>query len=432
MVLIVPWYQSMGNLRNKAYRALRWSERYTKTDMLYLARGGFWMTTSSVVVSSLSFLLAISFAHFLTKETYGEYKFVLAIAGILGTFALTGLGSAVMRSVGRGFEGTLHYAFWTNIRWSALSFLGALVLSIYYFAHGNSSLGLAILVVGSFSPFLSSTNLYSAYLTAKKDFRRHAIYFDIIGNLVPYTALFATMLLTDSPLWLILVYFSSNTLIGIILYKRTVKIYQPGPTVDTESLGYSKHLSLMNILSGLANNIDQILVFHYIGAAELAIYNFATAIPDQTKGPLKGLNKLIFPKFVVREDHEIRTGMRNKFLWLLVLSIVLVLAYILAAPYIFSIFFPKYMGSVLYSQIFSISFLSIPFSPANVYLAAKKKVKEQYMVYSLTSIVQIIAVFFGIFFWGLLGLIVARVITRIFSGLINATLYKYSLGKEDD
>ena len=288
-----------------------------------------------------------------------------------------------------------------------------------------------MLVVGTFSPFLRSSNLYSAFLTAKKDFRRHAIFFDFLGNLFPYIALVLVMILTKDPLWLVIVYFVSNTTIGIILYRKIVKIYNPDQrNIDTASLSYGKHLSLMSIMSGIASNIDQILVFHYLGAAQLAIYNFAIAIPDQSKGPLKGLNKLIFPKFVERDDHEIRTGMRNKFLWLLMLSVVLILIYILVAPYIFSIFFPKYMSSVFYSQIFSISLLSIPFSPTNVYLAAKKKVKEQYIVYSLTSIVQIIAIFFGIFFWGLLGLIVARVITRIFSGLINVVFYKYSFRKE--
>jgi len=420
----------MQNLRQKVYSTLRKSESFFKTDMVYLAKGGSWTTAGSIVISFLSFLLAISFAHFVSKEAYGQYKFVLAMAGILGTLTLTGLGSAVMRSVSRGFEGTLHYAFWTNIRWSILGFLGALGMSIYYFAHGNSSLGLAMLIAGSFSPFLSSTNLYSSYLTAKKDFRRHAIYFDIIGNLFPYTALFVTMLLTESPLWLVFIYFSSNTLIGIILYKRIVKIYRPGPEVDTESLGYSKHLSLMNILNGLANNIDQVLVFHYIGAAQLAIYNFAIAIPDQIKGPLKGLNKMIFPKFVERDHKEIHSGMGRKFMILFIGSVVITLIYILVAPYIFQIFFPKYMASVFYSQIFALSLLSITFNPASVYLAAKKKIKEQYISYTFISILQIVVVSVSIIYWGLLGLIIARVVMRLANSITNAALYYYSINRE--
>lgn len=398
--------------------------------MVYLTKGGSWLTASSVVVSFMSFLLAISFAHFLPKEIYGQYKFVLAMAGVLGTFTLTGLGSSVMRSISRGFEGTLHYAFWVNIRWSVLCFLGALGLSIYYFINGNSSLGLSMLIVGSLSPFLSSANLYSSYLTAKKDFRRHAIYFDFLGNLFPYIALFLTMIITDSPLWLIFTYFSSNTLIGMILYKKVVKIYKPKPEIDKESLGYSKHLSLMNILNGVANNIDQILVFHYIGAAQLAIYNFATAIPNQTKGPLKGLTSLMFPKFVERDGEEIHAGMKHKYWIMFLASLVMIVGYVLIAPFIFNTFFPKYTDSILYSQIFAISFLTITFNPAGIYLAAKKKIKEQYIGTIFISIIQIIMVAISVIYWGLLGLIVARVSVRLLSGLVNLITYSYSVIRE--
>lgn len=414
----------MEQARNWVYRLLRWSEGFFKTDMVYLIKGGSWFTASSIVVSFMSFLLAIAFANFVAKETYGEYKFILSLAGVISTFALTGLGSAVMRSVSRGFEGTLNYAFWTNIKWSILSFLGALGIAIYYFINDNYSLGLAMLIAGSFSPFLSSTNLYSSYLTAKKDFKRHAIYFDILGNLVPYIALFITMLLTENPLWLVFIYFSSNTFIGIILYKRIIKIYKPKSEIDTEAISYGKHLSLMNILNGLANNIDQILVFHYLGAAELAIYHFAIAIPGQAKGPIKGLSKLIFPKFVERDDDKIKKEMGRKFWMLFAGSVIVVAGYILIAPKIYEWFFPQYIDSILYSQIFAISLIATAFVPANVYLAAKKKIKEQYISYVGISAIQIITTLISLIYWGLLGLVISRVLVKLLNGVINFWLYK--------
>jgi len=419
----------MNPLRNHIYQLLRRSEGFFKTDMIYLTKGGFWFTVSSIIVSFMSFLLAISFAHFLTKEAYGEYKFVLAMVGILSSLTLSGLGSSVMRSVSRGFEGTLKYAFWTNIKWSIISFLGALGIAIYYFINDNYSLGLAILIAGSFSPFLSSTNLYSSYLTAKKDYKRHAIYFDILGNLLPYLTLFITMLITNNPLWLVSVYFSSNTLIGIILYRRVIKIYKPKPEIDNESLGYSKHLSLMNILNGVANNIDQILVFHYIGAAQLAIYNFATAIPNQTKGPLKGLANLMFPKFVERDEKEIQGNMKHKYMMMFFAALIMTIVYVLIAPFIFNTFFPKYTDSILYSQVFAISFLAITFNPAGIYLSAKKKIKEQYIGAIFTSLTQIITVTISVIYWGLIGLVVARVVVRIISSGTNALLYSSSVNK---
>lgn len=412
--------------RNTTHRLLRLSEKYLKTDTVYLAKGGFWIILSQIILSVSSFLVAIAFAHFVSKEAYGEYKYILSLSGILGTFTLSGLAPAITESVARGYEGTMNYAFWKNIRWSVLFFLAALSTAIYYFVQGNTSIGFSILVAGSFSPFLSSTNFYGPYLNAKKDFKRAAIYFDVIGGLFPALALFITMLLTNKPFWFVVAYFVSNTLIGVILYTRVLKIYQPNKNVDKEALNYGKHLSLMNVLGGVANNIDQVLVFHYIGAAELAIYNFAIAIPNQTNGPLKGLGNMMFPKFVERTDKEIVAGMSRKFLLLFITGVVMATAYILTAPFIFKVFFPKYMASVIYSQIFSISLLSMTFSPLVSYLSAKKKIKELYIGNISLSIIQIVITAISIIFWGLMGLVIGRVIIKFIGNLIVLVLYNNS------
>ena len=414
----------MEKMKEKAIRALKWSEKYTKTDMLYLAKGGFWGLLSQIGLVLMTFGLAVAFARLVPKETYGEYKYILSIISLLGTLTLTGLGTAVMQSVSRGYDGTLSYAFWKNIKWSIFFFSGAGLVSIYYFLHGNSTLAISLLIAGCLWPFFNSTNLYSSLLVAKKDFRRVTIYFDLIGNFVPYLCIFVTMFFTVNPLFFVAVYIISNTLIGVILYKRVTSIYKPNNEVDPHMLRYSKHLSLMGILSGIAGTLDQILVFHYVGAAELAVYNFATAIPDQIKGPIKSLSNMIFPKIAERSDKEIREGMMNKIMVLLVLGICLTIGYILLAPFIFHVFFPNYAESIFYSQIYSISILWIVYIPTDTYLNAKKKIKELYTSSILISILQIILLFVGILWGGLLGLIIARVIIRLASATTSMTLYE--------
>ena len=416
----------MERLKNRTVSVLKWLEKYTKTDMVYLAKGGFWGIVSQITTMLMVFGLAVAFGHLVPKDTYGQYKYVLSIVSLLGTLSLTGLGTATLQSITRGYEGTLKYAFWQNIRWSIFFFIGSGLVSVYYFLHGNLMLGLSMLMVGCLWPFFNSTNLYESLLIAKKDFRRSSIYFDIIGNLVPYACLFGTMFLTKNPLWFVAVYIISNTLIGLILYLRIVSIYKPNDKVDPHMMNYSKHLSAMSILSGISENLDQILVFHYVGAVELAIYNFATAIPDQIKGPIKNLSNLIFPKFAERTDKEIKSGMNRKLLVLLAVSVVIIVAYIIAAPFIFKIFFPKYLGSIIYSQIFSVSLLSTIAIPANTYLSARKKIKELYIINLSSAIFQIIVLFVSVIYWGVLGLVIARVLTRIVTAMFGMFFYEIS------
>jgi O-antigen/teichoic acid export membrane protein len=416
----------MKRLKERFLVLLKWLETYTKTDMVYLAKGGFWTILSQIMASASSFLLAMAFARFISKEAYGQYKYILSLASILGTFTLTGLGTAVLRGVNRDYEGTMHYAFWKNIRWSILFFLIALFTSIYYFVNGNTLLGTSLLVVGCFLPFWNSTNYYNSFLVAKKDFRRSAIYFSTIGNIFPALCIFTTILLTSNPLWLVTVYFISNTLIGLILYVRVIKLYKPNNKVDDESIKYSKHLSFLGIIGAITDNIDQILVFHYIGPAQLAIYNFAVALPSQIKGPMKGLAGLILPKFVERSEEEIRKGMSNKILVLFLSSLVIIGAYILAAPFIYHLFFPKYSESILYSQIFSLSLVAFIAIPADTYFTAKIKVKEQYFAVLSGFVIQIVLLFLGIYWGGFMGLVIAHTLTKFFWALQSILIYKWT------
>ena len=95
----------MRNIRYKVKELLLRSEKYTKTDMLYLARGGFWLTLGQGLGIIAGLLLVIGFANLLPKEVYGNYKFILSLGGIIGAFTLTGMSIAVTQAVARGFEG---------------------------------------------------------------------------------------------------------------------------------------------------------------------------------------------------------------------------------------------------------------------------------------------------------------------------------------
>src|SRR5689334_12787395 len=86
----VAYLRGMKALMARAERLLRWSERYMKTDMVYLAKGSFWLTLGQVAASASGLLLVIGFANLLPKEVYGTYKLILSLAGIIASFSLTG------------------------------------------------------------------------------------------------------------------------------------------------------------------------------------------------------------------------------------------------------------------------------------------------------------------------------------------------------
>jgi O-antigen/teichoic acid export membrane protein len=164
------------SLGRRTHQYLRWTERFLKTDMVYVAKNGFWLTIGQGSSSLVSLLLAIAFAHFISKEAYGNYKYILSLGSMFGMFSLTGIGTSLVRSVAKGYDGTLRFDFWLNIRWSVLVFLGSLLSSIYYFSNDNYTLGASFLIIGSLSPFMTSASLHGAFLSGKKDFKRSSLY----------------------------------------------------------------------------------------------------------------------------------------------------------------------------------------------------------------------------------------------------------------
>lgn len=413
-------------MKEKLYLFLRWSERYTNTDMVYLTTGGFWLTLGHAVAVGFSFLLTIAFANLLPQEAYGTYKYTLSAAGVLTAFSLTGFKTAVVQDVARGFEGTLRQAFWTNLRWGMVTVVASAAALVYYLINGNRELAIAYLIIGLFSPLLGSAGLYSMFLNGKKHFKRSAFY-GMLNTFVPTVLIFTALLFTDNPVALVLVYFFSYTAVGLCLYVMTLHVYNPHEITDPSSLRHTKHLSAMNIIGVVALFIDKILVFHYLGAASLAVYAFATMVPDQIRAVfLKNIGGLVLPRFSEKSMTIIQKNIFPKIARAAVILLCVTVFYIISAPSIFSFLFPRYIASVFYSQLFSISLVTtLVCIPVSI-LQSQHKTKELYQFNVSAGVVQLVLLFALTALYGIIGALVAQIISRFFALGIGLALVRRS------
>lgn len=411
----------MEKIRLYIYKLLRRSDVYAGTDMVYLAKGGFWLTVGQVFYSCSSFLLAIAFAHLLSKDSYGYYKYILSIAGIISAISLTGLDPSIIRSVSRGHDGVLKQSFWLNLRWSIGMVVISLFGALYYFYNDNYLLGVSLLIIGSFSPILNSSSLYSSFLNGKKDYKRNTL-FNITRNIIPAVAIFITIVLTDSVGILVLVYFLSNTAINLYLYKRTIKIYRPSERTDSSFLTYTKHVSFINILGTIGGNLDNVLIFHFLGVVELSIYSFATSIPTQIVALLRNLNILALPKLAQRNVGEIKRSTPKKTLRLGIILLIIFICYYFAAPYIFHTFFPQYVESIAYSQALGILILiNIGLIP-NSFFESQMAIKEKYIMNIVSQILRLGLMIGLVIPFHIWGIIIAQLSTKIITVILSFIL----------
>lgn len=384
--------------------------------MVYLSKGGFWMLIPQIINAFAIFFLSIIFANFLSPNTYGIYKYVVSAAGIITAFSLTGIGTLIVQQIGKGKTINLLSLFKISIRWNIPSILIAFTGSIYYFIQNNYILSLGFLSIALFTPFISSGNIYDAYLNGLRLFKIKSI-FSIISIVLTTAALAITALYHGGATLIIFIYFISYAIVNMLFFVFTLKRIFPkhNATLPEEtSIGLAKHLSLIKILGIIASKIDSILVFTFIGAAELAMYTFATAIPNQILAVTKNLYTLALPKFAA---NNFLTGVQvnRKALRLLFVNIPIYIGYIIVAPFIFKLFFPTYLEAVSMSQIFALLIIFGAGGLHGAYLDAQEEIRKKYFITIAVDSFNILILILLIIPFGLWGVIAARIIGQIFA-----------------
>lgn len=419
---ISPTNMFLG-LRNKTYHLLRFSEKYTKVDMVYLTKGGLWMTMGNVVASASGFLLSVTFANLLPKEVYGQYKYIISMAGLFSIFTLQGMDSAITQAVAKGMDNTLMIGIKTKIKWGLFGAIISLFCSLYYFFNSNLDFTLAFLILAAFLPFMDSFSLYNAFLTGKKEFKQITV-INIISQIVSILAMIVTIFLTKHLFFILISYFAPITLLRLYFIKKIIKQISKETNSDNKSIIYGKHLSLLSLLGTITKSIDQVIIYNFVNGAALAIYSIAVAPVKELQNIIRNIDALSFSKLAERNFGEIQKTLLIKISKLLALVIVIIVLYIFTIPYFYKIFFPQYTDSIKYSQFFSLNLLFYPFILINTALTAHMKQKELYVSNILSSIFYLIILVILTYNFGIMGVITACLLNSAFSTTLNIFLFK--------
>lgn len=412
----------INKLKSRTYDFLRWSQKYTGTDNVYLAKGGFWLALGHGAQIILGLILLVAFANLLPKEAYGTYQYIISIAGIVSVFTLTGMGTAIMRAAARGSDSSLRYGFRIRLKWSIGIVIASGVMAIYYYINGNTLLASGLLIVGAFQPFISGFGMYKSYLIGKQLFRDITT-LETVQKILPFVALLPALFLTNDPLIIVLIYFSSHAISLFLVYK-IVNSKNPAPlTPDPDLTNYSKHLSVISSISKAADCLDKVLIWYFLGAVPTAVYTLAQNPISHMNSLFQLIYSLTFSKIMRKDIRTLKITLPPKIRRYFVFVAISVGVYILASPFFFKIFFPAYPESIIYSQLLALTMLATPrFFLGQVFIAHKMK-KEQYMVNISTPIVKIALLGILLPFYGIFGAVFALIGTNIFATAIYWYLF---------
>lgn len=415
----------MERLRRAAGHVLDRAGARLKVDLRYVAKGGVWLAAGQAASTLAGLAVTLALANLLTAEAYGSYKYVLSLYGTIAVFSLSGMPTAVTRATARGHDGTFREAVRTSLRWG----LGMTALGVgigaYYLYQGNGTLGWAMVASGLVAPLIQSLALYHPFVNGKKDFHVSST-FSFSYSFFPPLALIATAFLAPNPLALVLAFLGGQLVVHAAHYFWTLRRYRPSGDVDPASIGYGKHLSLMNIAGGISFQLDKLLVWHALGAAPLAVYSIATAAPQQLRYANKILATMALPRFSARGAADLQASMGRKLALLSALSVSLVVAYWVAAPFLYATFFPQYMEAVPYSRMFSLVMLFFPAGLLQEALSSQMQKRELYLVQTVLPIVKIGLLIVLLPTFGLTG-VIAAVLGAETLRLIAVTRFFYAM-----
>ncbi|MDF1497617.1 MAG: oligosaccharide flippase family protein [Patescibacteria group bacterium] len=411
-------------IRGYIYRILKFTEKYTKTDMIYLAKGGSWLFLGNLVSLISSFVLSIILANFLDKATFGIYKYIITLFGWLGLFTLSGMGIAMIRSVAQQKEGSIYKSIKIMMTWGLLGALSSLVLSLYYFYNNNTLLGTCFLVAVFFLPFVNVFNIYSPILKGRKKFDS-AVKYEIVTQIVFFVLAIIVLWLKPELPYLILPFLVTYSLFQFLLFLRFKSKTKLNDQEDSEMVKQGIRLSMVYFVSVAAASIDHLVIFYILGPVDLAIYFIALAPIQQMKGIVKIIGSLALPKLASADSSILNKIVIKKTLHFFVFLSIPIVVYVLLSPYFYNLVYPSYTDSINLSRLLALAlFASAGNLPLN-YFYSQNKTKAIFKWNVASLIIKTILIFIGIYLWGLLGVAIGFILAQICTFVYSIYLVKY-------
>lgn len=382
-----------------------------------LLLGGSWLLFERLFFIAKGFILSLLFANLLPKEVFGAYQFVMALVGTACVFALPGMATAIIQAVARGHGGTLQAGVKLMLRyaWGGSIFLFGAALYATWQQH--STVSLFWLLAPLLPLYAVAVGAWRSFFTGKERFRE-AAKIGILGEGLTLLVFLGVIFFFPTESALVLAaFFTPLVFYGTVLLKNLRET--KGESVDESNLTFGKRLSWLYGIGVAASYLDKLIIGHFLGFAELAVFTIASIIPDQIRDAVRVVVGFVLPGFSRMEDTATHRRTILKGIGALFIIVAgLVGVYILVAPWLFQLFFAQYQEAITYTQVAALASLTVPLMILDSYFRARKDDRIATRVALSGYAAGTIANLALIPFFGIWGAIIARAVALTVNGLL--------------
>ena len=116
-------------------------EHRLKINVREHAKNSSLLVVGSFIAAIFGLGVNILFANTLSKEVFGEYRFILGLFNTFNSFALSGMNIAVVQAVARGHEGALASSIRYQLKWAIPHAIGGFIAASFFYAQGDKIQG---------------------------------------------------------------------------------------------------------------------------------------------------------------------------------------------------------------------------------------------------------------------------------------------------
>jgi PST family polysaccharide transporter len=310
----------------------------------------------------------------LLPADFGAAAIVLTVYEFIALFSRNGIDSAVVRAAPEDVEAVAHSAYWLSwLVCGGLTLTQALVAIPAARAFGNPDLALPIALMGLIYLVTPMCNMQTAFLQREGRvgvMARTSAVQVVVDNLL--SAIFA---LCGMGFWAIIL---PKLLVAPIwpLMNRYAHAWRPRgrPTLAHANaiIRYCRHIAVVEVLTTVQANIDNVMVGYFLGVEALGLYYFAfNAGLGITLGLVNSFAVAVFPHLCAslhdRAQLSLRFRHTMKVLGLIVVPLVILQS--AAAPiYVPLIFGAKWHAAIPVLMLICLSALARPFASATAQL----------------------------------------------------------------
>jgi len=317
----------------------------------YLASGA-WVTARYVLVAAAGLVTSFGFANLATKETFGQYQFILALLALFSVFALPGLNIAAVKATAKRQPFGVLEAVRRSFQVSLMAVPLLLGSGWYLITQGEVPLGQAVALAGLLFPFYYAPNTWYAFYEGQLNFRPVAIRTTLSAAVVT-AALFAVLLLGGNLLWLVASFFGVSAAFSAWFYLEIRRRILAGPPQRQRQekkvldIRYGYRVTAQKVAYTLTESLPPLAVSVALGHLALADFQLANIFLVGVSGLLGALAAIYLPRFFMED----RSKHRRVFQQNIIIGVIASLGYFVVVRLVFlPLYSESYHDSYLIAQ----------------------------------------------------------------------------------